>query len=60
MEQSGEAASYVRQLEEQYDANQPEPPAFEPADTESAELPASEDLIDDLERFLRERRNGDE
>ena len=60
MEQSGEAASYVRQLEDQYDANQPATPTSEPADTESAELPPSEDLIDDLERFLRERRNGDD
>ena len=60
MEQSGEAESYVRQLEEQYDTNQPPTPTFDAADSERAELPASEDLIDDLERFLRERRNGDD
>jgi predicted ATP-grasp superfamily ATP-dependent carboligase len=53
LEQSPDAAGYVRQLEEQYDANQPPVPAQE----ERGELPATKDILDDLERFLRESQN---
>lgn len=57
---SSEAATYVRQLEEQYDANQPTAGAAGLDGDESAEsdLPPAEDLIDDLDRFLRDRRQG--
>ncbi len=61
--QSGEAADYVRQLEEQYDANRPAGAATPETDAEAAErsseLPSSSDLLDDLESFLRQRRDRD-
>ena len=55
--QSGEAADYVRQLEEHYDANRPDGgiPGEEPGG--ASELPPTADLLDDLESFLRERRD---
>lgn len=60
MERSSEAADYVRQLEEQYDSSQsPLPDPGEGGPAQDTELPSSEDLIGDLERFLRERREGD-
>ncbi len=57
--QSSEAAAYVRQLEEQYDANRPAgalTPETE-ATEGSSELPSTSDLLDDLESFLRQRRD---
>lgn len=55
--ESDEAAAYVRQLEEQYDANRPAlPPGV---DDEPGELPPTPELLDDLERFLRDQRKGD-
>jgi predicted ATP-grasp superfamily ATP-dependent carboligase len=52
--ESGDAAAYVRQLEEQYDSNRPAlPPGTESA--EDNELPPSGELISDLERFLRDQ-----
>ena len=57
MDESSEAAAYVRQLEEQYDEDRPATPAFEESDGGSAELPAADDLLSDLENFLRERRD---
>lgn len=58
MNESSEAETYVRQLEESYDTDQPAIPALEQGDEPGgAELPPTEDLLDDLERFLRERRN---
>lgn len=61
MQESSEAESYVRQLEEQYDENQPQLPTFdEPTDGPAGgELPAAADLLSDLENFLRERRQDD-
>ena len=57
MDQSADAEGYVRQLEEQYDSSPPEVPgAAQDPRAGGGELPASEDLIGDLERFLRERR----
>jgi predicted ATP-grasp superfamily ATP-dependent carboligase len=56
MEESSEAAAYVRQLEEQYDANRP-PTAAEPQPT--GELPSSDEILNDLERFLRRQRGDD-
>ena len=57
--QSGEAADYVRQLEEQYDANRPDKgvPGEKPGG--ASELPPTADLLDDLESFLRERRDDE-
>ncbi len=57
---SSEAATYVRQLEEQYDANEPAggAPGAASAGSAESELPPAEDLIDDLDRFLRDRRQG--
>ena len=61
MEQSAEAPDYVKQLEEQYDANPPLAGAPETLDGDRAdELPSSADLIGDLEQFLRERREQDD
>jgi proteasome assembly chaperone (PAC2) family protein len=50
-----EAQAYVRQLEEQYDANRPALPPGAP----QGELPDAPELLDDLERFLREQRKGE-
>lgn len=57
LDESDEARAYVRQLEEQYDANRPAlPPSAGPADPG---LPPTPELLDDLERFLRDqRKNG--
>jgi hypothetical protein len=49
MEQSDEAASYIRSLEEQYDSNVP-------VQADEGELPTSDELLGDLERFLRQQR----
>jgi predicted ATP-grasp superfamily ATP-dependent carboligase len=49
MEQSDEAASYIRSLEEQYDANASVQP-------DQGELPTSDELLGDLEQFLRQQR----
>jgi len=54
---SDEAAAYVRQLEEQFDTNQPPLPA--PQDSRPDELPAAEDLLTDLERFLKDQRQDE-
>jgi proteasome assembly chaperone (PAC2) family protein len=56
LEESDEARAYVRQLEEQYDANQPALPAPAP---EELELPPTPELLDDLERFLRDQRQDE-
>ncbi len=57
MSQSPDAAGYVRQLEEQYDTNRPSvPQAVEEAGGE--ELPATEDILSDLEKFFREGAGG--
>ena len=59
--QSSEAEGYVRQLEQQYDENQPAAPPFEQEGAQGAEteLPATDDILSDLERFLRDRRSED-
>lgn len=58
MSQSPDADAYVRQLEEQYDSNRPPVPrALQPPRAE--ELPATEDILSDLENFLRESRGTD-
>lgn len=49
MEQSDEATSYIRSLEEQYDSA-----TSVPAD--EGELPTSDELLGDLEQFLRQQR----
>ena len=54
---SEEAAAYVRQLEEQFDTNQPPLPA--PQEPRPEELPDAEDLLGDLERFLKDQRQDD-
>ena len=54
---SDEAAAYVRQLEEQFDTNQPPLPA--PQEARPEELPAAEDLVTDLERFLKDQRQDE-
>ncbi|MDP6605172.1 MAG: PAC2 family protein [Dehalococcoidia bacterium] len=61
MQESSEAESYVTQLEEQYDENQPQLPTFDAPAGEpgSGNLPAADDLLSDLENFLRERRQDE-
>ena len=56
--ESDEAAAYVRQLEEQYDSSRP---ALPPGASEDArgDLPPTPEILDDLERFLREQRKGE-
>ena len=58
MADSSEAASYIRNLEEQYDANGPQRAA--PDEGGAAELPSAEDLLSDLEGFLRDQRSDDD
>jgi len=53
LEESAEAKAYVSQLEEQYDSNRP---ALPPAAEENRELPPTPELLDDLEKFLRDQR----
>ncbi|MEI6664555.1 MAG: PAC2 family protein [Chloroflexota bacterium] len=52
LEPSGEAAAYVRTLEEQYDAQHANDGSTEPVD-----LGRTEDILGDLEQFLREHRD---
>ncbi len=56
LDESDEAKQYVQQLEEQYDANQPQAP-LPPA--RDLDLPSTPELLDDLERFLRDQRRDD-
>ena len=49
MDRSSEALTYIRTLEEQYDAQRP-------TDEGSSELPSGAELLGDLERFLREQQ----
>ena len=53
--ESNEAADYIKNLEEQYDENQSRRPAA-PAEG-GGELPSAEDLLSDLEGFLRDQRD---
>ena len=53
MDRSSEALSYIRSLEEQYDSS-----ASEDEDEGAAGLPTSQELLGDLERFLREQQRG--
>ena len=57
LEESNDAGAYVRQLEEQYDSERrgQAAPAEDDADDE---LPSPNDLLDDLEQFLRDQRPG--
>lgn len=54
LSESSEAAEYVKNLEEQYDANQ-----RRPAREEGGELPSAEDLLSDLEGFLRDQQRDE-
>ena len=56
LDESDEAKQYVQQLEEQYDANQHDLPAPPP---QEVDLPSTPELLDDLERFLRDQRRDD-
>ena len=55
--ETGEAETYIHQLEQQYDANLPQ--LSLPEAGGGSELPEAEDLLTDLESFLREQRNED-
>lgn len=57
LQSSREAEGYIRQLEEQYDSSKPALPA--PLDAQPAELPTSEEILHDLEQFLREQRDSE-
>lgn len=57
IEESGEAESYIQMLETQYDQNVPQ--LAEPESGGAAELPEAEELLTDLESFLREQRDED-
>ena len=57
--QSPDAEGYVQGLEEQYDASRPALPAADDAPT-GEPLPRTEEIMEGLERFLRENRgDGD-
>jgi proteasome assembly chaperone (PAC2) family protein len=61
MDRSAEARDYVRQLEEQYDSNQPaQLGASEQMPQPAEELPSSQELISDLEQFLKQRREDED
>ena len=49
-------ADYIKHLDEQYDANQSRRPS---APDEGGELPSAEDLLSDLEGFLRDQQRDD-
>ena len=53
--ESGEAESYIQMLEQQYDDNLEQQAKQE--SVEDAELPSAEDLLSDLEGFLRDQRD---
>ena len=56
LEDSADAGTYVRQLEEQYDTERPaRATSTQPAD-DADDLPSPGDLLDDLERFLRDQQ----
>jgi len=57
LDQSPDAAGYVRQLEEQYDTNRP-PQIEESRPTTKGELPATDEILDDIEQFFRESGGG--
>jgi predicted ATP-grasp superfamily ATP-dependent carboligase len=59
MAQSSDAEAYVRQLEEQYDSNRPPVPRALEQGQSPGELPATDEILSDLERFLRESRGND-
>lgn len=59
MEESAEAAGYVQQLEEQYDASSPVLPAAAEGQPRG-DLPPTEDLLSDLEQFLKRQRDDNE
>jgi hypothetical protein len=52
LDPSSEAATYVRSLEEQFDAQ------ADAAQSLEAELPTSEELLSDLDRFLKKQRGN--
>ena len=64
LQESSDAGAYVRQLEEQYDTERPSQarlsgPADAPSDADTSdELPSPDELLDDLERFLRDNQGG--
>ena len=58
LDPSSDVATYVRSLEEQYDSNPPPATGEEPVGLagSSSPLPPSDEILGDLERFLREQR----
>ena len=54
-----EMAEYARPIEEQLE-EQEEAEADEAASEGGASLPDAQDMVDELERFLREQRDGEE
>ena len=63
MDESPDASSYVRQLEEQYDEDRPQTPAIEEGIegqfAPGGELPEAGELLSDLENFLKEKRDDE-
>lgn len=59
MEDSAEVQTYISRLEEAYDERQPAAPGGPAGDDTDAELPSSEELLSDLEAFLRRQQPGD-
>lgn len=61
MSESGEAASYIEALEEQYDSNVPSSMVVdEGSGVSGGELPTSEELLSDLEQFLKRQRDSED
>jgi hypothetical protein len=58
LEESADAGAYVQQLEEQYDSERRGQAATPGTEDATDELPAPGDLLDDLERFLRDQQRG--
>lgn len=55
IDKNPEMSAYARRIEEQEDSTSTEQPG-----TESPELPDAQDMVDELERFLREQREDDD
>ena len=56
LEDSSDAGMYVRQLEEQYDTERPGQATSMLSADDADDLPSPGELLDDLERFLRDQQ----
>lgn len=60
MRQSSDIQGYVRQLEEAYDRSEPSVPPTRDEPQAAGELPSSDELLSDLEDFLRRQQGSND